>query len=40
MEANGAMFNKALSKKTDFNRRELIIHDNLEDFFDEGFFFH
>uniref|UniRef100_A0A0R3RUV0 Protein unc-80 n=1 Tax=Elaeophora elaphi TaxID=1147741 RepID=A0A0R3RUV0_9BILA len=36
MEANGAMTNKTPSKKTDFSRRELVIHDNLEDFFDEG----
>ncbi|EFO16215.2 hypothetical protein LOAG_12293, partial [Loa loa] len=36
MEANGAMVNKTPSKKADLNRHELIIHDNLEDFFDEG----
>ncbi|KAL4003818.1 hypothetical protein ACH3XW_9180 [Acanthocheilonema viteae] len=36
MEASGAIFNKTPSKKTDLNRRELVIHDNLEDFFDEG----
>ncbi|CAG9539348.1 unnamed protein product, partial [Cercopithifilaria johnstoni] len=36
MEANGALDNKAPFKKTDLNRQGLIIHDNLEDFFDEG----
>ncbi|KAM3722777.1 Protein unc-80 [Dirofilaria immitis] len=36
MEANGAIPNKVPSKKIDLNRRELIIVDNLEDFFDEG----
>lgn len=39
METNGAMLNKTPSKKTELNRRELVIHDNLEDFFDEGFHF-
>ncbi|VDK78150.1 unnamed protein product [Litomosoides sigmodontis] len=36
MEANEAMFNKTTFKKADLNRHELVMQDNLEDFFDEG----
>uniref|UniRef100_A0A915PNH9 Uncharacterized protein n=1 Tax=Setaria digitata TaxID=48799 RepID=A0A915PNH9_9BILA len=36
MEASGAALNKTPSRKGDLNRRELIIQDDLEDFFDEG----
>ncbi|OZC08433.1 hypothetical protein X798_04493, partial [Onchocerca flexuosa] len=36
IETNGAMHSKVPVKKSDLNRRELVIVDNLEDFFDEG----
>lgn len=37
MEAGGAFLDKTSAKKIELNRRELIIRDDLEDFFDEGY---
>ncbi|VDN42559.1 unnamed protein product [Gongylonema pulchrum] len=37
IEVGGTLLEKSSVKKTELNRRELVIRDDLEDFFDEGF---
>ncbi|VDK69711.1 unnamed protein product [Gongylonema pulchrum] len=36
IEVGGTLLEKSSVKKTELNRRELVIRDDLEDFFDEG----